>query len=150
MPTRTLSEARRAAYGRYPSQVSADQLARCFHLDRRDRALIAGLRGAHNRVGFAAQLGTVRFLGVLPTDADFVPRVVVATLAHQLDELPPCLDAYWRGRQRWRHAGLIRARYGYRDLEEAGIARFRLTRWLYALCWTGDDRLGLLTERATT
>lgn len=133
-----------------PPQVSADQLARRFHLDRRDRALIAGLRGAHNRVGVAAQLGTVRFLGVLPTDADFVPRVVIATLAHQLDEPPPCLDAYWRGQQRWCHAGLIRAQYGCCDLEDAGIVRFRLIRWLYALCWTGDDRVGLLIERATT
>ncbi len=148
MPTRTLPETRRAAYGRYPAVVSADQLARCFHLDRRDLALIAGLRGAHNRIGFAAQLGTVRFLGVLPTDAGFVPRVVITTLARQLDEPPPCLAAYWRGRQRWRHAGLIRACYGYQDLEAAGAARLRLTRWLYALCWTGDDRLGLLTKRA--
>ena len=148
MPTRTLSEARRAAYGRYPAMVSADQLARCFHLDRGDLAVIAGLRGAHNRIGFAAQLGTVRFLGVLPNDADFVPRVVIATLARQLDEPTPCLASYWQGRQRWRHAGLIRARYGYRDLEEAGAARLRLTRWLYALCWTGDDRPSLLTERA--
>src|SRR5271167_4388482 len=27
---------------------------------------------------------------------------------------------------------------------------FRLTRWLYVLCWTGDDRPGLLFDRATT
>jgi Domain of unknown function (DUF4158) len=29
-------------------------------------------------------------------------------------------------------------------------AGFRLTRWLCVLCWTGDDRPGLLFDRATT
>ena len=29
-------------------------------------------------------------------------------------------------------------------------AGFRLTRWLYVLCWTGDDRPGLLFDRAAT
>src|SRR5271157_5715699 len=28
------------------------------------------------------------------------------------------------------------------------VARFRLTRWLYALCWSGDDRPGPLIDRA--
>src|SRR3954454_2693608 len=32
----------------------------------------------------------------------------------------------------------------------AAVAGFRLTRWLYVLCWTGDDRPGLLFDRATT
>ena len=45
---------------------------------------------------------------------------------------------------------MIRERYGFRDLEEDAPAGFRLTRWLYVLCWTGDDRPGLLFDRATT
>ena len=52
------------------------------------------------------------------------------------------------GRQRWRHAGLIRAHHGCRDFEAATDARFRPVRWLCALCWTGDDRPGLLLDRA--
>jgi TnpA family transposase len=44
---------------------------------------------------------------------------------------------------------LIRDRYGYRDFTLDGRARFRLTRWLYALCWAGDDRPSLLIDRAT-
>src|SRR3954463_2692238 len=38
----------------------------------------------------------------------------------------------------------------FRNLEEDTAAGFRLTRWLYVLCWTGDDRPGLLFDRATT
>ena len=72
-------------------------------------------------------------------------------MARQLGEMPaPCLDAYRDGRQRWRHAATIREHYGFRDLEEDAAAGFRLTRWLYVLCWTGDDRPGLLFDRATT
>ena len=44
----------------------------------------------------------------------------------------------------------IREHYGFRDLEGDAAAGFRLTRWLYVLCWTGDDRPGLLFDRATT
>src|SRR4051812_30970406 len=72
-------------------------------------------------------------------------------MAHQLGESSaPCLDAYRDGRQRWRHALAIREHYGFRNLEEDTAAGFRLTRWLYVLCWTGDDRPGLLFDRATT
>jgi hypothetical protein len=76
---------------------------------------------------------------------------VTATIARQLSEVPaPSLDAYRDGRQRWRHIAIIRERYGFRDLEEDAAAGFRLTRWLYVLCWTGDNRPGLLFDRATT
>ena len=44
---------------------------------------------------------------------------------------------------------LIRERFGYRDFALDGRARFKLTRWLYALCWAGDDRPSLLIDRAT-
>lgn len=72
-------------------------------------------------------------------------------MARQLGETSaPCLDAYRDGRQRWCHAATIRNHYGFRDLEEDPAAGFRLTRWLYVLCWTGDDRPGLLFDRATT
>ena len=109
------------------------------------------MRGAHNRVGFAVQLGTARFLGTFLDDPTQTPAAVITTMARQLGEVPaPSLDAYRDGRQRWRHAAMIRERYGFRDLEEDAAAGFRLTRWLYVLCWTGDDRPGLLFDRATT
>lgn len=109
------------------------------------------MRGAHNRIGFTVQLGTVRFLGAFLDDATQMPPVVIATMARQLGEdTAPGLEAYRDGRQRWRHAAIIREHYGFRDLEEDTAAGFRLTRWLYVLCWTGDDRPGLLFDRATT
>jgi TnpA family transposase len=151
MASRFLTDDQRTRYGRYAGAPSEEQLARYFHLDAADRDLIGQMRGAHNRVGFATQLGTARFLGTFLDDPTQAPPAVIATAARQLGEAPaPGLDAYRDGRQRWRHVALIRQRYGFRDLEEDAAARFRLTRWLYVLCWTGDDRLGLLFDRAIT
>jgi TnpA family transposase len=151
MPSRFLSDEQLARYGRYVGDPNEEQLARHFHLDAADRELVGTMRGAHNRLGFAAQLGTARFLGAFLDDPTQTPPAVIAAMARQLGETaPPCLDAYRDGRQRWRHTATIREHYGFRDLEEDPAAGFRLTRWLYVLCWTGDDRPGLLFDRATT
>ncbi len=150
MPSRFLSDEQLAQYGRYAGDPNEEQLARHFHLDAADRELVDTMRGAHNRLGFAVQLGTARFLGAFLDDPTQTPPAVVAAMARQLGETaPPCLGAYRDGRQRWRHAATIREQYGFRDLEEDSAAGFRLTRWLYVLCWTGDDRPGLLFDRAT-
>ena len=42
----------------------------------------------------------------------------------------------------------IKERYGFRDFGDAPFERFRLTRWLHALCQAGDERPGLLMDRA--
>ena len=151
MSSRFLSDEQRAQYGRYAADPSEEQLARHFHLDTADRELVGQMRGAHNRLGFAVQLGTVRFLGTFLDDLAQTPSAVITTMARQLGEVPtPSLDSYRDGRQRWRHAATIRERYGFRDLDGNNAAGFRLTRWLYVLCWTGDDRPGLLFNRAIT
>lgn len=151
MSSRFLSDEQRAQYGRYATDPSEEQLARHFHLDTADRELVGQMRGAHNRLGFAVQLGTVRFLGTFLDDLAQTPSAVITIMARQLGEVPtPSLDSYRDGRQRWRHAATIRERYGFRDLDGNNAAGFRLTRWLYVLCWTGDDRPGLLFNRAIT
>lgn len=149
MPTKYFTDEQRQDYGRFVGPPSADQLARFFHLDAVDHDLIGQLRGGHNRLGFAIQLGSVRFLGVFPESFDTVPGNVVAELAGQIGEsADTSLAGYQSGRQRWRHAALIGEHYGFRSFENDGFARFRLARWLYALCWSGDDRPSLLVDRA--
>ena len=150
MPVSFLSDEQRNNYGRYVGAPPPDDLARHFHLDDTDRALIARKRGDHNRLGFAVQLGTVRYLGTFLEDPMVVPDAVLHTLSKQLSlETLEDATAYGGGEQRWLHAAEIRAVYGYVEITEPQAA-FRLTRWLYALCWTGNDRPSVLFERAAS
>lgn len=151
MPVNFLSQEQRENYGRYTGAPSPGDLARYFHLDDTDHALIMQKRGTHNRLGFALQLGTVRYLGTFLDDPIAVPALVLHTLAKQLS-VGPSDDghaAYSAGEQRWLHAAEIRTRYGYVEITERQVG-YRLTRWLYALCWTGTDRPSVLFERATS
>lgn len=149
MPVSFLTAEQEQRYGRFAGEPSSDQLARDFHLDDADREVIGAKRWDHMRLGYAVQLGTVRFLGAFIEEPTDVPPGIVADLARQLAIADPaCLVQYAAGRARWQHAREIRDRYGYREFTEP-LARFRLTRWLYALCWTGTDRPSVLFDRAT-
>ena len=149
MPVSFLSNEQRENYGRYVGAPSLHDLARYFHLDDKDHAVIAKKRGGHNRLGFAVQLCTVRYLGTFLDDPMAVPAEVLYTLIRQLRMDGNESLAYGSGEQRWLHAAEIRVAYGYVEITEQQ-ASFRLTRWLYALCWTGTDQPSVLFERATT
>lgn len=150
MPVGFLTEEQRQRYGRFSGEPTPEILARYFHVDDSDRERIAGHRGEHNRLGFAVQLCTVRFLGTFLEDLRDVPTIVLKVLAHQLGmEQAEGFTSYCTGEQRWEHAEEIRQHYGYQPFSDPFV-QFRLNRWLYAVCWTGTDRPGALFERATS
>ena len=133
MPVSFLSKEQRESYGCFTGVPSPDDLARYFHLDEFDLGLIVKKRGQSNRLGFALQLGTVRYLGTFLEDPLNVPISVLQTLTRQLyiDSLEG-LQVYSSDKQRWSHAAEIRAQYGYIEITEPRIG-LRLTRWLYGV-----------------
>ena len=150
MPVCFLTEDQRNRYARFAGEPSPEQLARYFYLDERDQRIVNRHRGDHSRLGFATQLCTARFLGTFLDDLAEVPPGVIAYLARQLyiDQLSGFL-IYRQSETRWDHAAEIRDHCGFREFSESSV-QFRLNRWLYALCWTGIDRPGMIFDRATS
>jgi hypothetical protein len=78
MPVEFLTDEQVAEYGRFARPPSRSELERFFLLNDRDRELVKQRRRPHNRLGFAIQLGTVRFLGTfLPNPLDLPTEVLV-------------------------------------------------------------------------
>jgi len=148
MPVTFLSEEQQRRYARYDGEPSAEDLARYFYLSDVDLELIRRRRWDYMRLGFALQLGTVRYLGTFIDRPVNVPPGVISVLAEQLGIAANCdLSPYMEGNTRWTHAEEIRRTYGYEVLASPVIG-FRLMRWLFALCWTGTDRPSVLFQRA--
>ena len=139
VPTGFLTGDQARRYGRFADEPTPNQLARHFHLDDADHAFVAEHRGEHNRLGVAIQLGSVRLLGAFLDDPAEAPTSAVRYAADQLaiERCAEAIAAYAASEGRWRHGLRIRQRYGYRRFADSGVA-FRLHRFLYALCWTGD------------
>jgi hypothetical protein len=73
VPVDLLTDEQAAKYAAYDGAPSRTELERSFFLNDADRALIEPKRRAHNRLGFAMQMTTVRFLGVFLDDPADVP-----------------------------------------------------------------------------
>ncbi len=111
MPVMFLSDLEAAFYGRYGGSVPQADLERFFYLDDAGQALVAGLRGDHNRLGFSVQLTTARYIGRFLADPlEGVPAEVIGYLAGQLQIADPsCVKKYAQRQQTHPgHAGKIR------------------------------------------
>lgn len=149
MPVSFVSTDRQDAYARYGEVPDRAQLDRFFHLSATDRELISKRRGPHNRLGFAVQLGTVRFLGVFLPDPTAVPADVAEYVACQLGIVDwRVLREYPRDGTNRLHASEIRAAFGYRDFSHKD-SRAAFDGWLQARVQIGAERPSVLFDLAT-
>jgi TnpA family transposase len=150
MPVDFLTRTQELSYGRYNAEPSEEQLAKYFFLDDIDLNLINSHRGQHNRLGFALQLTTLRFLSTfLPNPID-VPLQVVRHVALQIgvtntDCLPQYLSRETTHRE---HAEKIQKFYNYQDFTDQP-EHLRLVRWLYTRAWLTAERPSILFDLAT-
>jgi len=145
-----LSAEQQRRYGRYTGDPDQAQLDRYFHLDSADRDLVELRRGEHNRLGFAVQLSTVRFLGTFLPDPAEVPWAVAAHLAAQLAVADPGVLKQYAVRDGTNrlHAGQIQQAYGYRDFADPTVQR-DLVDWMRARTQLASERPGVLFDLAT-
>ncbi|GAA5515047.1 putative multidrug resistance protein MdtD [Deinococcus carri] len=95
VPVEFLSDEQAARYGRLAVDPTPEQLTRYFFLNEADLALIAERRRDHNKLGFAIQLCTLRYLGTFLPNPIQVPKVVVQHVAQQLEVSPEVFSTRW-------------------------------------------------------
>jgi TnpA family transposase len=141
--------ARPGDYGQFSRELSADELAGCFCFSDDDQRQIARRRRDVNRLGFAVQLGTVRYLGRFLENPAAAPEQVVAWTAREIGVAPSTgLAGYGEGDWRWTHQAEIRRIYGYRPFSSQGVEA-ELVEWLRARAWITAESSRALFSRAS-
>jgi TnpA family transposase len=129
MPGSFLNAAERERLNRFPREMTEADLISFFTLSDADRVQIPITSAPQNRLGFALQLGTLRYLGFCPTDLATIPPPAVAYVASQLDLDPSVLSAY--GKRSHTRTDHLRRIFAYLGFRQAGRKERRaLQQWL--------------------
>ncbi|NET62067.1 MAG: Tn3 family transposase [Symploca sp. SIO2E6] len=94
MPVQFLSQAERERLQSFPDEITPNELITFFTLSEQDLTLVKKRSGDHNILGFALQLGTLRYLSFIPDNFPKLPSVVVNYVAEQLNISPSVLSLY--------------------------------------------------------
>lgn len=137
MPVEFLTDEQATAFGAFTDEPTRPELARFFFLDDEDRKLIAKRRGDHNRLGFALQMCTVRYIGLFLEDPLVVPWPVVEHLAAQLEIEDASQIKRYTERQMtaYEQAWEIREAYSYQLYEDHAQGR-KFRAFLHGRAWT--------------
>ncbi|MFQ4142457.1 Tn3 family transposase [Chlorogloeopsis sp. ULAP02] len=129
MPVQFLSQADHDRLNLFPEEISREELNSFFWFSSIDHQAIDSIRGDYNRLGFALQLGCLRYLGFFPENLLQIPQVVVHYVAQQLEVMPELLTFYGKRTSTQRkHQRQIQKLAGYRRATTADI--LELEEWL--------------------
>jgi hypothetical protein len=142
MSSSFLSAAERERWQRFPAAIPQDDLAVYFFLSEDDAREVNRQREPFNRLGYALQLCTLRYLGFVPTDFKAMPEVVVTFVAEQLGIAPRVLTLYDHRRTQSDHRRYVRAYLGFRQATPLDV--YTLQTWLLARALEHDKPTLLL------
>jgi hypothetical protein len=108
MPVEFLSDDQARRYGRFTVEPSLEQLERFFTPSPAERIDIERRRSETAVLGYAVQLGTVKFLGTFLANLDEVPDTVVEHVARVFEVDPRAFKSYPTARIRFEHTTDIR------------------------------------------
>ena len=129
MPGRFLTDAERERLRCFPTEVPSEDLVDYFTLSDHDQVQVRRQRGGSNRLGFALQLCTLRYLGFVPEPLRPVPPAVIAHLAQQLGTTPEIFAAYGdRPHTRTDHLQEVTAYLGFRKARPSDLRTLKA--WL--------------------
>lgn len=118
------------------------ELIRLFSLSTQDLAVIQQRRGAANRLGFALQLCSIRYPGLVIGPYSEPVQSMLLIVSRQLG-IDPALWAKYAARDQTRreHLQIIIDTYGYRQFETVDYRS--LTNWLFPLALQSDQSMVL-------
>ncbi|MFA9396852.1 MAG: Tn3 family transposase [Clostridiaceae bacterium] len=148
MPVEFLTKDQELLYGKFIENPSFEQLTKYFWLDDEDLRIIFQHRNDYNRLGFAIQLGTVRFLGTFLSNPIDIPKNVIIYVSQQLKIDEETFLMYTSSKNIQNHRKEICMLYGYRDFTKEPY-HWRLVRWLYTRSWITPERPSILFDLAT-
>ena len=129
MPVDFLTATERERLQRYPEQLSDQDLITFYTLSEADLACVRQCRGQANRLGFALQLGTLRWLGFVPDELLPGPSAATRYLAQQLLLPDGAIGGYGeRDQTRTVHRQQVQAHLGFVEVGPAELEA--LTAWL--------------------
>ncbi len=142
MSTSVLTAAERERWQRFPETIPQDDLAVYFLLSADDQREVNRQREPFNRLGYALQLCTLRYLGFVPTDFTATPEVVVTFVAEQLGMAPQVLALYDNRETQSDHRRHVRTYLGFRPATPMDV--YALQTWLLARALEHDKPTLLL------
>ncbi len=94
MPVQFLSQVERERLQSFPEEITFNELITFFTLSQKDLNLTKKRSGDHNLLGFALQLGTLKFLGFIPDNFPQLPSNIIEYVAQQLQVSASVLSLY--------------------------------------------------------
>lgn len=129
MPVQFLSDSDHDRLNRFPQEIAQVDLDRFFWLSPDDHHAILGLRGNHNRLGFALFLCCLRYLGFFPERLSQLPASVIEYVAVQLQVTADALSLYGKRTSTQRnHQRQVQVLLGYRRASPLDL--LALEQWL--------------------